>query len=62
MNSHPLSETSSIRVAEYLTELPPREVQEQKTQKRSSDCKGTARCPFGGKSREGATETYDREG
>ena len=62
MNSPSLSETSSIRFAEYLTELPPREVLEQKTQKRSSDSKGAARLPVGGKSRESATETYDREG
>jgi hypothetical protein len=44
MSPLPISEASSIRVAEYLTELPPREVLERKLEGCCGDCTGTARC------------------
>jgi hypothetical protein len=37
MSRFPISEASSIRVAEYLTEFPPREVLEQKLEGSDGD-------------------------
>ena len=43
MSPLPGPKASSIRVAEYLTELPPREVLEQKLEGSGGDCTGAAR-------------------
>ena len=55
-------ETSSIRVAEYLTELPPREVLEQKLKSAVAIARERLAARSVGKAKKGATETYDREG
>ena len=43
MSPLPGPKASSIRVAEYLTELPPREVLEQKLEGSGGDCTRAAR-------------------
>jgi hypothetical protein len=64
MNSPSLSESDSIRVAGYLTELPPREVLAQKLKSAVAIARERLAARTGGKIREGAnrTEANDREG
>jgi len=52
MNSHPLSEAGSIRVAECLTEHPPREVLEKKPEGSGCDAQRAARRYAGGEMKE----------